>query len=355
MTDPPHDFSWQGIRLRVPSEWELGRVDGDAASGYARLDDARMVRAEVEWRAAPVRGARRPVEDLVNRYIEQLQKKADKSGMDFSVQRRAKFLHDKRWLEGSEYETFIWEADYRAYNLARACPDCQRIVLLRVLAPVGENAEALVNEVLPSLEDHPRESDAGQTFWSVYGMRFLTPPDYTLSEHQLKSGHIRLNFEKDRGDRVLRVHRLSMAQMLLRNQQLADWFPAFFHKDLRDFKHVVTAEDVHGQGHEHGHNIVSVRGGPRSRWRQILRPLPLVNPRPRRHLQGAVWHCPEQNRICVVEHLSKKPLEGGDDLLKRMIDGYVCHPQQTSTDTRGDDGLSSRTQRHAGVGEDSDR
>ncbi|HIG18679.1 MAG TPA: hypothetical protein EYQ31_16105, partial [Candidatus Handelsmanbacteria bacterium] len=43
-----HDFSWQGVRLRVPSEWELGRVDGDADSGYARLDDARMVRAEVE-------------------------------------------------------------------------------------------------------------------------------------------------------------------------------------------------------------------------------------------------------------------------------------------------------------------
>ena len=52
MDDSHHDFGWQGIRLRVPSEWELGRVDGDMSSGYARLDDARMVRAEVEWRAA---------------------------------------------------------------------------------------------------------------------------------------------------------------------------------------------------------------------------------------------------------------------------------------------------------------
>ncbi|HJP34178.1 MAG TPA: hypothetical protein QGF95_26825 [Candidatus Latescibacteria bacterium] len=354
MADSHHDFSWQGVRLRVPEEWELGRVDGDADSGYARLDDARMVRAEVEWRAAPVRGARRPVSDLVDRYIEQLQKKAGKSGMDFTVQRQARFLRDKRWLEGSEYETFIWEADYRAYNLARACPDCHRIILLRVLAPVGENAEALVNEVLPSLEDHPREADHEHTFWSVYGMRFKTPPDFTLSDHQLKSGHIRLTFEKDRGARVLRIHRLSMAQMLLRDQELADWFPSFFHKDLRDFKHVVSGRGE--DGHViHGHDCARIHGQPRSRWRQILRPLPLVNPRPRRHLEGAVWHCPDQNRICVVEHLSKKRPEGGDDFLEKLIDGYVCHTEQAAVDARSDDGLAPGAQRPAGVGEDGDR
>lgn len=338
MADTHHDFSWQGVRLRVPDEWELGRVDGDASSGYARLDDARMVRAEIEWRAAPVRGARRPVTDLVDRYIEQLQKKADKSGMEFSVQRQAKFLRDKRWLEGSEYETFIWEADYRAYNLARACPDCQRIVLLRVLAPVGENAEALVNQVLPSLEDHPREADGGRMLWCVYGMRFLAPPEFELSEYELKSGHIRLTFTTDGGNRSLRIHRLSMAQMLLRDRDLAEWYPSFFHKDLRDFKHSVTAADVRG------HPGARVQGEPRSRWRQILRPLPLVNPRPRRYLQGAAWHCPDQNRICAVEYLSKKRPEGDDGLLKELIDGYVCHAQQATTDARRDDELASGAQ-----------
>lgn len=331
MADTHHDFSWQGVRLRVPDEWELGRVDGDASSGYARLDDSRMVRAEVEWRAAPVRGARRPVTDLVDRYIEQLQKKADKSDLPFSVQRQAKFLRDKRWLEGSEYETFVWEADYRAYNLARACPDCHRIVLLRVLAPVGENAEALVNEVLPTLEDHPREADGGHTFWSVYGMQFLSPPGFELSEHELKSGHIRLTFSADGGNRSLRIQRLSMAQMLLRERDLAAWYPDFFRKDLRDFKHVVSP------GTARGHEGITVQGGPRSRWLQILRPLPLVNPRPRRYLQGAAWHCPDQNRICAVDYLSKKPQESDDGLLEELIDGYVCHAQQAPTHARRDD------------------
>ncbi len=349
MDDAHHDFSWHGVRLRVPAEWELGRVDGDAKSGYARLDDARMVRAEVEWRAAPVRGARRPVTDLVDRYIEQLQKKADKSGMEFSVQRQAKFLRDKRWLEGSEYETFIWEADYRAYNLARACPECHRIVLMRVLAPVGENAEALVNEVLPSLEDHPREADGGRNLWSVYGMRFLAPTDFELSEYELKSGHIRLTFQKDGGNRTLRIHRLSMAQMLLRDQDLEEWYPSFFRKDLRDFLFTVHPAQISS------HAGLRVQGGPRSRWRQILRPLPMVNPRPRRYLQGAAWHCPEQNRICVVEHLSKKRPEGEDDFLKELIDGYVCHTEQATSDARRDDELATGTQRTAALGEDGDR
>ena len=37
------DFGWQGVHLRVPDEWNLGKVDGDAKSGYARLDDAEIV------------------------------------------------------------------------------------------------------------------------------------------------------------------------------------------------------------------------------------------------------------------------------------------------------------------------
>ena len=348
--DGRYDFGWQGIRLRVPEDWELGRIDGDAASGYARLDDVRMVRAEVEWRAPPKRGIRRPVEDLVGRYVDQLQKKADKAGMELRVERRAKFLRDKRWLEGSEYETFVWEADYRAYNLARACPDCGRIVLLRIMTekndPGGEIG--LVNDVLPTLEDHPREGDEGQ-YWSVYGLTFHAPEEFQLTEKELKSGHLKLIFEKDGGAQTLRVHRLSMAHMLLRETSIVDWYPSFFRKDLRDVSHEIQAATLRG-----GHEGLRVSGRPQSRWRQILRPLPFVNPRPRRHMRGAVWHCPDQNRICIVEHLFKK-LDQAGDLLDRLMDGYVCHEEEAAADTGSDAGLAAGAQRAVGVGEDGGR
>ncbi len=337
-----YDFGWQGIRLCVPEEWELGKVDGDAASGYARLDDTRMVRAEIEWRAPPKRGMRRPVEDLVGRYIDQLQKKADKAGMKLRVERRAKFLKDKRWLEGSEYETFVWQADYRAYNLARACPVCGRIVLLRVLAGKDDGGAeiGLVNEILPTLEDHPRGE---LQFWSLYGLTFHVPPDFQLTEKELKSGHVKLIFEKDGGAQTLRVHRLSMAHMLLKDTGIMDWYPSFFRKDLRDVNHEVAEATIRG------HQGLRVSGRPQSRWRQILRPLPFVNPRPRRHLRGVAWHCPDLNRICIVEHLFKKVDQAGE-ILDEVMDGYVCHEEEAAADPGGDDGVAPGAQRAAGVG-----
>ncbi|MBI2502082.1 MAG: hypothetical protein HYW07_02480 [Candidatus Latescibacteria bacterium] len=306
-------FGWQGITLRVPADWNLGRVDGDYQSGYARLDDAEIVRAEVEWREGKKRQL--SIEQLVDRYLEGLEKKAEKSGLPFAVNRRARFLKDKRWLEGSEYELFTWEADYRTYNLARCCPDCGRIVLLRVLTRLQEKAEDLVGEVFQSLDDHPHE---GQVCWSVYGLRFQLPAAFKLSGQELKSGHLQLSFARDR--QVCRVHRLSLAHLLLKDTGLADWYQGFFHKQLRDFK--VEVEEAPLRGHPG----LRVRGQPRSRWLQLVRPLPFLNPRPRQYQDSRVWRCEAADKICIIDHLYRKR-EEGEDLPLRLSDGYFCHQE----------------------------
>ena len=104
--------------MSVPDDWNLGRIDGDFEKGYARLDDAEIVRAEIEWRRLKGRGEALRLTELVDRYLANLQKKAQKVDAPFEVQRRARFLKNKKFLEGREYEVFIWEADFRAYNLA---------------------------------------------------------------------------------------------------------------------------------------------------------------------------------------------------------------------------------------------
>ena len=43
-------FGWQGFLARVPGEWNPGRISGDFKAGSVRLDDAEVVRKEVEWR-----------------------------------------------------------------------------------------------------------------------------------------------------------------------------------------------------------------------------------------------------------------------------------------------------------------
>jgi hypothetical protein len=323
------DFGWQGVGLRVPQEWNLGKVEGTYKSGYARLDDATMVRAEIEWREE---GKGLSLDKLVGRYLDNLEKKANKANLDFSVKRRARVLNDKRFLEGSEYETFVWEADYRAYNLARQCPDCGRIVLLRLLTRLDEKYDPDLEGVFASLQDHPLGNDL---FWSVYGLRFCSPVDFSLREHQLKSGHIQLVFEKGREE--LKIHRLSMAQMLLKQAPIEAWYEHFFKKSLRDFKFEVAAMAV---GDLPG---VQAVGRPRSRWRQILRPLPLVNPRPRRYIVARAWHSEKTNKICVVEHLYPKKGEG-DDLIEGVVDGYFKFQEGAATESRGDAQLAAGPQ-----------
>jgi len=324
------DFGWQGIRLQVPEEWNLGRVSGNHQNGYARLDDAQIVRAEIEWRESKPRISE-PVPALVDRYIDSLDKKAKKTGMSFSVQRRAKFLRDKRWVEGREYEVFTWEADFRAYNLALKFAS-GRIALLRVLARLDEDLGEVVNAIFPSLRDDSQED---RWFWSVYGLRFSMPEEYRLESHELKSGHIQLSFQKDK--HVCRVQRLSLAQMLLKEGELEDWYPVFFKKQLRDMDVEVFAEEVRG------HSGLRVAGRPRGRWRQILRPLPLVNPRPRQYMDSRAWHCEEANKICIVDHLYRKKDQRGD-LAEHVTDGYICHQEKTEAKSRSHADLAARPQ-----------
>lgn len=331
------------MRLRIPEEWNLGKVDGDTKSGYARLDDAELVRAEIEWRQIPPGGSL-TVEDLVDRYISQLEKKAKKARLEFSCERRARFLTDKRWLEGASYEAFIWEADFRAYNLARRHPTSNRVVLMRVLARHDESPAAmarLADEIFRSLEVEPREGHG--VFWGIYGLEFEVPEDLHLQDHQLRSGHIRLSFERGSGraTHLVQIHRVSMAQMLLQNSDLGTWYRSFFKKDLKELKIDTSPARIWSGGGEHDGLIID--GVPRSRLRMLLRPLPLVNPRPRRHLHAALWHCEESNRICLVEHLyRKRDDEGG--LVDTLTRNYACHEEEAETDTRGDVELAASSQ-----------
>ena len=326
------NFGWQGVRLQVPENWNLGRMDGNEKSGYARLDDSEIVRAEVEWRQLRD-GQNKAVAPLIDRYVETLEKKAKKAGTPFTVERRARFLKDKRWLEGYDYETFIWEADYRAYNLARLCSRCGRVVLLRVLGHLDEDLSELAEMVFSTLEDHPREGEG--VFWSVYGLSFFMPEEYKLTSQELKSGHIQLNFEHDK--HTCRIQRLSLAKMLLKGTTLARWYPRFFTKQLKDFKYDVNTEDVEG------HQGLRIDGRPRSRWRQLLRPLPLVNPRPRLFMHGRVWYCADSDKICIVDHLYRKERDRGD-LTQVVSHGYLCHQKQAEADARGDVELAADAQ-----------
>jgi hypothetical protein len=114
--------------------------------------------------------------------------------------------------------------------------------------------------------------------------------------------------------------------MLLRKASLAEWFESFFAKSLRDFQ--ISDEDTRIQGHPG----VEVRGRPKSRWRQMLLPLPFMSRKPRRYLKARVWHCEESNKIFVVKATSRDEF---DDLFEVMPVEVVCHQAEGASDPRG--------------------
>ncbi len=330
------DFGWQGVRARVPEEWNLGRVDGGPDTGYVRLDDAEIVRAEIEWRTAR-RGTALPLSALVDRYLAGLQQRASKGGLEFAVERPAHFLGDASWLAGREHDVFAWRADYEAYNLVvRTRPE--RIVLIRVLGRIGEAVLPVVRAVMASLRD---DSQAEEWLWSVYGLTFAMPAAFRLDSHELRSGHIKLTFA--RGRQTCRVERLSMAQTLLRGQALAAWYPVFFRRQLRDMVIDIAPQAVRGD------EGLRVTGRPRSRWRQLLRPLPWIDPRQRVHMDGLVWHCAATNKICIVDHQFRRPDERGD-LTERVAHGYLCHQEAAEAEPRGHAELAAGAEPGSRVG-----
>jgi hypothetical protein len=128
-----------------------------------------------------------------------------------------------------------------------------------------------------------------------------------------------------------------MAAMLLKETTLKDWYPGFFRKDLRDLKVEISATQVKG------HEGLQISGRPRSRWRQLLRPLPFLSPRPRQFMDSRVWVCGETNKICIVDYLYRK--KGSSlEITEQLVDGYLCHSEESEAESRSNAELAAGAQ-----------
>ncbi|OPX25127.1 MAG: hypothetical protein DRP97_00305 [Candidatus Latescibacterota bacterium] len=291
----------------------MGKVTGDAGTGYLRLDDLEVVRVEVEWR--PLKG-RLPsgasgVSHIVDKYVDRLGAKAKKAGHTLHVERNVRFLEDGA-LPDKDIETFTWDADYRAINLAWQCKTCNRIGLVRVFSKLNEDVSDAARRLMRSLRDHAEE---GKQVWAVYGLICNIPEDFRLEEQFLRSGHIRLSFKR-RKKEELHVERIGPASLILKEaERLQGWFEPFFKKALKDYVCVYTDGDIRG------HRGFRVEGSPRSLLWRILKPT-LSRMRRSVYLKGCVWVCKESNRIFVVRAVSK---DRNSTVAEAVAAEVVCH------------------------------
>jgi hypothetical protein len=305
-------FSWYGIGLDIPAEWNPGKIAGDHKSGNVRLDDPTTVRLEVEWKEA--RGDDR-VAIIVDRYVEGLAKGAQKEKSSLNVKRQT----DCTWLDLPNMTTpeyFTWDTEYSVHTIAVYSPVSDRLIFVRIMLHPHEDPGSTLMRILNSLTD--TSPDEAQT-WSLYDLICTSPPGYVLETYELKSGHIRLRF--DLGRNSVQVDRLSLAEMLLKNRTLSDWYKEFFRKELRH-SNIETSEAKTFE-----HMGIEVTGKPKSRWRGLLAPLPFWNVRPRLNMEGRVWPCMESNKIYCVQIHWKNEKEAPD--LPTCCEGVRCHAPTT--------------------------
>ncbi|OGG51368.1 MAG: hypothetical protein A3F84_08505 [Candidatus Handelsmanbacteria bacterium RIFCSPLOWO2_12_FULL_64_10] len=319
-------FGWQGFLLRVPAEWNPGRISGDFRSGSVRMDDAEVVRMEVEWREAQGEAS---ISGIVDRFVEGLTKEVQRKKGRLEIQRRLPLAGD-RPPEGDQ-EAIFWEADCRVYALVRRCAPSNRIAFIRVIGRLGEDLAGVARDIFLAVEDQGRE---GERRWALYDLLCDIPPGFDLETSALRSGHIQLRFARGQG--ILQVDRMSMAGILLKERSLQAWFEDFFHKELRDLDVIFHPCQVRG------HRGILVSGRPRGRWRTMLSPLPLLNVRKRLALSGCAWHCPESNKIYTVLTFYKK--EEDSIPVEEVCRGVVCHQAESADQPRGDARVQARAE-----------
>ncbi len=308
-------FGWHGLTVEVPLEWNPGKISGDFKAGSVRLDDPTLARLEIEWKDA--RGDQR-VASLVDRFVDGLSQSARKEKKKLDVERTP----DAGWLELPDAVTpvvFAWQAEYRIHALAFYSMLSDRLFLIKIRTKLEEDAVDNIRRIFNSVRDTAPDCDRT---WALYDLVCSSPPQFSLETYDLKSGHLRLCFQK--GQSILQFDRLSLAEMLLKNRTLLDWYQEFFRKNLR---HVNLDASETNFGDHFG---LSLRGKPKSRWRGLLMPLPFWNVRPRLNMEARVWTCRQVNKIYAVHTYYKKRKDVPD--IENARRAVICHRESVPSE-----------------------
>lgn len=302
---------WQHLYLETPENWSVGAVSGDMTTGYLRLDDAEMPRVEIRWEKSK---GNEPVGKVVDRYLDTLVKKTKGKTPPVRVRRDLSLLKREEQQEDRTFEGFHWKTEgddpVQAYGILWRCQVCARTVFIQVLARVGETILPTASRVLNSLSDHP---GGDRALWAVYGMRFETPAQYRLKEHQFLTGRLRLRFSAE-GDEV-EVERRSLAEMQLEGRTFEEWY-----RDTGDGeveKEEILAEDTFPHPGLMTSGLVADPASVNKR----LAWLPWRHPRIRRY-DRCGWHCPDGNKLYTLRRLAGT--EDREQLLQ-IVRTLVCH------------------------------
>ncbi|UCC67749.1 MAG: hypothetical protein JSV79_11615 [Armatimonadota bacterium] len=302
-------IGWQGISVRVPADWTLGAVGGDKKAGYLRVDDEKMPRLQVKWS----RG-RMNLEQKRKEYVKRLTRRGRfrrrATGLEVTTDER---VVSKRSKRKKELVGYGWRGPQCGIGVLWNCEVCGRALIAQVAWLLEEEGHETAREVLDSLDDH---GTGGWETWGVDGLAFLAPEKYELSGWRRMTRYLEVSLA--RGAAQLKVARWGLVPMVLEGRPVKEWYEEE-HRRRRDVRW--DGERAEVKGHE------GVRAwGERRRLGGGVRRMAarLVRREAIDRFEGYAWHCPESNRLYLVESVHGK----GGEITRGVVDSVVCHEEE---------------------------
>jgi|LSQX01.2.fsa_nt_gb hypothetical protein len=311
---------WEGVLLHVPSDWDIAAISGDRNQGYMRIDDTQnMPRVELKWQKST---GFVNITGVVDSYLKELQKKRKKGEPEIQTERDCSVV-SKRQMRKQDLQCFAWRGEIEGYGAAWYCPDCQRVMVVQVMAMPDERGADLAREVIGSLEDHPRD---GWVTWSTYGLQMEVPERFEMSGQKLMAGLIELRFA-NAGEEIVGT-RWGMANVALRGRTLEKWATS----EIRDYHKGAKLEMT--ETTFRGHPAVEVSGYFVNPLKHLQSFVMHVAGRPYADVvKGWVWHCVDENRIYYAGALLD---EDHKDIVERVARSIVC-PDDSAAETEGEE------------------
>lgn len=305
-------IAWQGVTVRVPENWNIGALGGDRKQGYLRIDSAEMPRVEIKWQDSP---GFADVDQIVDKYIGELEKKPKKGETPVKAERDIELV-SKRKMRAKSLTCFRWRADSTGHGAGWYCERCERMMLVQVMAALDEDGEALAQEIIGTMEDHPR---GGWTGWSAYGLVTATPDRFELTDQKLMAGLIEVKVADEGED--ISVARWGMAGVALKSRDLTSWARSEVpsrHKGVR-----IDYEEAEYLGHA-AVRITGEQISPITRIQAFVMHC-LRKPFPEA-VAGLVWHCEDANKIFYVGGLFDARHIG---MVDEIAERTPCHDETT--------------------------
>lgn len=306
-------IGWQGISARVPVDWMLAGVGGDRRQGYLRVDYERVPRLQVKWAHRHIDLEKKRAE-----YVKRLTagrrtfgrlRAGRPTGLEVNTDLR---VVSKRAKPRKDILAYSWRGPQCGMGVLWNCEVCGRAIIAQVGWPIEEEGREVAQQVIESLEDH---GIGGWDSWGVDGLVFLAPTEYELEGWRRMTRYLELRLL--RRQEKLKVARWGMVPLVLGERTMRAWY-----EDSNSRRRDVwwRSEETEIKGHD-GVAAYGERrrllGSVRTWTARALRRSPAVE------FEARAWHCPESNRLYLVE-----ALYGGEgEALHGAVESVMCHEE----------------------------